>query len=103
MSKTTWRQIGGVTVYLVVVTVIASFAYSGWRGERGLGALAEAKAEAIALEARLATVEAERARLENLVSRLSLGNLDLDLLDERARIVLGHARADEVILDPVSR
>lgn len=37
--------------------------------------------------------------MENKTLRLSDNFLDLDLLDERARKVLGLARPDEIILD----
>jgi cell division protein FtsB len=43
-------------------------------------------------------LSAERAELENLTKRLSANYLDLDLLDERARDVLGYVRPDEVVL-----
>jgi len=36
--------------------------------------------------------------MENLTRRLSDSYLDLDLLDERARNVLGLARSDEIIV-----
>jgi len=37
--------------------------------------------------------------MENKTRRLSDNFLDLDLLDERARKVLGMARADEIIIN----
>ncbi len=36
--------------------------------------------------------------MENLTLRLSDSYLDLDLLDEQARDLLGYARSDEVII-----
>ena len=45
-----------------------------------------------------ALLQLERAELENRVSRISDHNLDLDLLDERARLVLGLVRPDELIV-----
>jgi cell division protein FtsB len=36
--------------------------------------------------------------MENLTHRLSDTYLDLDLLDERARNVLGLVRADEIVI-----
>lgn len=46
----------------------------------------------------LTRVEAEVARMENLTRRLSDTFLDLDLLDEQARDVLGMVRADEIVI-----
>jgi cell division protein FtsB len=36
--------------------------------------------------------------MENLTRRLSDQYLDLDLLDERARNVLGYIRSDEIVV-----
>jgi cell division protein FtsB len=38
------------------------------------------------------------ARMENLTHRLSDEYLDLDLLDEQTRKVLGMIRADEIVI-----
>jgi len=103
MSRIAWHQIGTAAVALVVVAAVAGFAYTGLQGERGLGALAEARAEEARLEGELARLKAERREIQNLVTRLRPTSLDLDLLDERARAVLGHARPDEVIIRPVTR
>jgi cell division protein FtsB len=43
-------------------------------------------------------LQANLAELENLTIRLSDGFLDLDLLDERARDVLGYVRYDEIVI-----
>ena len=40
----------------------------------------------------------EKERLENKVKRLSLNSLDVDMLDERARIVLSLAKDNEFVL-----
>ena len=43
-------------------------------------------------------LQAEVERMRNLTRRLSDQYLDLELLDERARDVLGLVRADELIV-----
>ena len=45
----------------------------------------------------LAGVEEENAEAMTRVLRLSNGSLDLDFLDERARLILGLSRVDERI------
>lgn len=50
------------------------------------------------LEVTLAGLQADRAELKNRTRRLSSDFLDLDLLDERARVVLGMARPDEILI-----
>ena len=55
-------------------------------------------AETEELEQQRDTLRAEVAQMQNLTRRLSDDYLDLDLLDEQAREVLGLVRADEIIL-----
>ena len=43
-------------------------------------------------------LQTELAQMVNLTHRLSDGYLDLDLLDEQARDVLGYLRADEIVI-----
>lgn len=78
--------------------VIAVFAHSGLQGDHGLAAFREAQAEERRLKAELEQLARERAELENRVLRLGDRYLDLDLLDERARAVLGLVREDELIV-----
>ena len=68
------------------------------QGDYGLFRRAEIMAERTTLERELATLDAEVARMENLTHRLSDDYLDLDLLDEQARDVLGLIRADEIVI-----
>lgn len=84
-----------------VVAITAGFLWSGLEGARGLGALAGAEARVDRLETDLARLRAERRAAENQVRRLGDAYLDLDLLDERARSVLGLVRPDEIVIPPV--
>ena len=59
---------------------------------------AEILAESQQLRSQLADVSAEVARMENLTKRMSDDYLDLDLLDEQARRVLGMVRTDEIVI-----
>ena len=81
---------------LLVLAGIVNFGYHALQGDFGLFSLMQIEAEEDSLAADLAALRRERAALENLAVRLSEGYLDLDLLDERARAVLGHMRPDEV-------
>ena len=51
-----------------------------------------------ACRSELAALQAERAAIANKTERLSTEHLDLDLLDEQARKVLGLGRPDEIII-----
>ena len=85
MQALHWKQIAIPMAYVFLLGVIAVFVHSGLQGDHGLAAYHEAGEEERRLQHELETLQAERAELGNRVSRLSRRNLDLDLLDERAR------------------
>ena len=88
----------GVIYFMAVFCVGLYFTFSAVQGDMGLYRRAEIAADRDALAQQLADLEAEVARMENLASRLSDDFLDLDLLDQQARDVLGAMRADEIII-----
>ncbi len=76
------------------------FAYHLMHGDRGYFALRGLEDKLAYSEKKLEDKRAERTALENRVKRLRPNSLDLDMLDERARVVLGFVKTDErVILD----
>ncbi len=83
---------------LVLILVGAYFTFTAVQGNYGLFQRIQISAERDALQAELAMLEAETAEMEILTRRLSDDYLDLDLLDEQARDMLGYVRADEVVL-----
>lgn len=98
MDRLNWTQFLGPGAYIFLIGVIAIFAHSGLQGDHGLAAYNDAQEEAARMEADLKVLVAEREALANKVERLSDRYLDLDLLDERAREVLGLVREDEVVV-----
>ncbi|MEM9968329.1 MAG: septum formation initiator family protein [Pseudomonadota bacterium] len=74
------------------------FTFAAVQGDYGLFRRAEIVAESQELSQQLDHVSAEVARMENLTKRLSDSYLDLDLLDEQARKILGMTRADEILI-----
>ena len=98
MDRLTFGQVALLGTYVLLSGAIAVFAHAGLQGEHGLAALHEAEAEERRLAAELESLRLERAQLENKVIRLSDRYLDLDLLDERARAVLGRVRPDELVV-----
>lgn len=66
-------------------------------GHQGLVAYVGLQAEERSLEAQVASLEAEQAALEARAARLRPESLDLDYLDERARITLAAGDPDEII------
>ncbi|ADO42315.1 FtsB family cell division protein [Ketogulonicigenium vulgare] len=85
-------------IYIAAAVMAALyFMFAAIQGDYGLFRRIELNAEADALRTELGALRAEQSNLENLTHRLSDAYLDLDLLDERARNVLGYVRADEVV------
>ncbi|MDG3042829.1 FtsB family cell division protein [Roseicyclus marinus] len=88
----------GLVLPLALLLIGAYFTFTAVQGNYGLFQRIQISAEADRLETQLAALETEVARMELLTRRLSDDYLDLDLLDEQARDVLGYVRADEIIL-----
>ena len=98
MDRLNWKQIAVPAIFILLVGGIVVFAHSGLQGTHGLSAYREAGEQERRLRAELASLRTRREALENKVERLSARRLDLDLLDERARAVLGLVREDELVI-----
>lgn len=89
----------GVLLYFTGVLMLGLyFTFAAVQGDFGVFKRAEIDAESRTLAAELAVLQTEVARLENLTRRLSDTYLDLDLLDDQARDMLGMVRADEIVI-----
>ena len=75
------------------------FAFAAVQGDFGVLKRAEIDAEAETLRAELTDLQAQVAFMENKTKRMSDDYLDLDLLDEQARNVLGLIRPDEIVIN----
>lgn len=84
--------------YAVSMALGSYFAFAAIQGDFGLFRRVEIEAEVAQRLAHSAALTAEVQRLENLTKRLSDDHLDLDLLDEQARTVLGQLRVDEIVI-----
>lgn len=89
---------GGVVFSVVVISLMAYLTFAAVQGDYGLFRLFQIEAKEQQLRAELQRLEVERAVIANKTLRLSAGHLDLDLLDERARAVLGLGHPDEIII-----
>ncbi|MGH1424669.1 MAG: FtsB family cell division protein [Pseudooceanicola sp.] len=90
--------VGAVIFFFVVFSLGLYFTFAAVQGDYGLFRRAEIIAERDVLHARLDRLNADVARMENLTRRLSDDYLDLDLLDQQARDVLGMVRSDEIVI-----
>ncbi len=90
--------IGGVVYFVGVFALGTYFTFASVQGDYGIFQRVQIEAEAQALTQERAALSAQIAELTNKTHRLSDGYLDLDLLDEQARSILGLVRAEEVVL-----
>ncbi|MEM6887145.1 MAG: septum formation initiator family protein [Pseudomonadota bacterium] len=84
--------------FTLALALAGYFTFAAVQGDYGLFRRAEIDAEANGLEEQLDVLRGDIARMDNLTRRLSDDFLDLDLLDERARVVLGMIRSDEIVI-----
>lgn len=85
-------------IFAVAFTMGAIFTFAAVQGDYGLFRRAEVLDQASQLEKERDALLAEVVRIENLTKRLSDAYLDLDLLDQQARDVLGLIRSDEIVI-----
>lgn len=90
----------GVVVYFAVMFSLGLyFTFASVQGDYGLFKRVQIEAEAATLRIEKERLAAEVASLENKTMRLSDEFLDLDLLDQQARDILGLIRSDEIALN----
>ena len=90
--------VGALVFFGLAFALSTYFTFAAVQGDYGLFRRVEILAEKERLEAELSTLQGELVLMENLTSRLSDDFLDLDLLDQQARDVLGMIRSDEIVI-----
>jgi len=99
MSAPRRRSGLGTALYFAVVFPLgAYFAFASVQGDYGLFRRIQIDAEVSELRAEVARLDTSIALMANKTRRLSDDYLDLDLLDEQARDVLGFVRSDEIVI-----
>ncbi len=91
------RRARAAALPLIAALALGYFGYHAVQGDRGVLTWLQLKQEVAATGAELEAARAARLGLERRVALLKPEGLDRDMLDERARAVLGLARADEVV------
>jgi cell division protein FtsB len=94
-STLPWGMIAGIAFAMALGMY---FTFAAVQGDYGLFRRAEILNEAAKLETELADLYVEIASLENLTRRMSDDFLDIDLLDQQSRDILGQIRTDEIII-----
>ena len=87
-----------LAVFAIALMLGLYFTFAAVQGDYGLFRRAEILSDAKKLEAELTVLKNEVDKMSNLTLRMSDEYLDLDLLDEQARDILGQIRSDEVII-----
>ena len=90
--------IGGMFYYVLAFTLGGYFMFAAVQGDYGIFRRVQISAEAQDLTTERDKLTAELAQIKNLTLRLSDSYLDMDLLDQQARDVLGYVRADEIVI-----
>lgn len=90
-------SVGPLIFYGIVAVLLLYFAFAAVQGPSGILRRVQIEAETAELLAERDALQDQADDMANLTRRLSDDYLDLDLLDERARTVLGLARADEAV------
>jgi cell division protein FtsB len=98
MTRTVRPAFGTLIFFAIAFALSLYFTFAAVQGDFGLFRRAEIVGESQELRSQLAAVRADVAQMENLTRRLSDDYLDLDLLDEQVRRVLGMVRTDEIVI-----
>lgn len=98
MTRSSRPSFGTLIFFAIAFALGAYFTFAAVQGDYGVFRRAEIAAEAEIIQVELDRLNAEIAAIENLTHRLSDDYLDLDLLDQQARSVLGLLRADEIVI-----
>ena len=94
-SSTPWAII---CVFTTSLSLGLYFTFAAVQGDFGILRRAEINHDIQKLQAELTSLNVEIADLKNLTRRLSDHYLDLELLDQQARDILGYVRSDELVI-----
>ncbi len=90
--------LGALIYMLLLATLGLYFAFAAVQGDYGVFRQVQITAEAETLRVERDRLKAELAEVENKTRRMSDDYLDIDLLDQQARDVLGYIRSDEIVI-----
>jgi cell division protein FtsB len=85
-------------LYLGAVAFIGYFAINAYTGNHGLKVKKGLEAEIAELSGELAELRQARVEWEQRLTLLRSHSLDPDMLDERARILLGYVHPHDVVM-----
>ena len=83
---------------IIGVCLIVYFVYHAVQGDRGLIAFWQLSKQVTQAENTYSMLNQKRAELQNRVTLLNPYSLNSDMIDERARFMLGYTKSDEVVI-----
>jgi cell division protein FtsB len=92
------RGWGGLAYLATAFLFGGYFTFAAVQGDYGMFARVAVTAEAASLTEERDRLAADLAEMQNLTRRLSDDYLDLDLLDQQVRDILGYMRSDEIAI-----
>ena len=87
-----------ICVFTISLSLALYFTFAAVQGDFGILRRAEINHDLQKLQVEIGSLHVEIADLKNLTRRLSDHYLDLELLDQQARDVLGYVRTDELVI-----
>ncbi|TQS72656.1 septum formation initiator family protein [Rhodobacteraceae bacterium] len=92
------RAVGPLIFFSIAFVLAAYFTFAAVQGSYGIFKRVQITAEIEDMTQKRDALRAEVEQIANLTHRLSDNYLDLDLLDQQAREILGLVRPDEVVI-----
>jgi cell division protein FtsB len=92
------RRLKSLAAQLLGACVAGYFIYHAIQGDRGILAWLRVNQQLEAAQQELTKSTTDRAALEQRVALLSNSSLDLDMLEERARIMLNFSDPEDVVI-----
>lgn len=87
-----------LALYLIAGGVVGYFMHNAKIGSRGLAAKQALKVQIYEVNQDLDNARAERADWEERVALLKADHVDRDLLEERARVLLGRVHKNDLVI-----
>lgn len=92
------RRFKSLAAQLVGACIAGYFIYHAVQGDRGILAWLRVNQQLEEAQQDLVATTAQREGLEQRVALLSNSSLDLDMLEERARVMLNFSHPDDVVV-----
>jgi len=87
-----------LVLYSISAAVVGYFVHHAHSGARGIAARQQFEAQADELTKELEAVKTERADWERRIALLRSDQIDRDLLEERARVMLGRVHRNDLVI-----